>query len=219
LYQKGTNLNSRYDFLSTKWGVILYNFVTILIGFIFGLVFGSFFEYFIHKNFLHHTPRLLDQSKYIKSMCLGHSVSHHGHYLPDRHYTQDITNKEEVLTFTKYDVIFLLTGIIGLFYITSVLIRHLFNLQFAYLPPEAIGTTIAIVIYYIAYESLHVIMHVPHKGKWLRNTYFMRWLNRHHYQHHLIPSTNLNVVIPLADYLLGTKRSLPKEKYVYADAD
>ena len=151
-------------------------------------------------------------------MCLGHSVSHHGHYLPDKHYIQDETNKEEVLTFTKYDVIFLLAGISISFYFIAMLIHSLFNLQFTYLPQEAIGATIAILLYYIAYEGLHVIMHVPNKARWLRNTIFMKWLNRHHYQHHLTPNMNLNVIVPLADYIFGTKRSLPKEKYIYADA-
>ena len=33
-------------------------------------------------------------------------------------------------------------------------------------------------------------------------------MNEHHYQHHKKASTNLNVVLPLADVILGTRRKL-----------
>ena len=74
----------------------------ILFGFILGAVIGSFVEHFVHKYLLHDTPRLLRKFKYVKSMWNGHVVSHHGTYLPDEHYTQDHTNKEEVLTFYSF---------------------------------------------------------------------------------------------------------------------
>ena len=43
-------------------------------------------------------------------------------------------------------------------------------------------------------------------------------MNRHHYQHHVDPRTNLNVILPIADYVWGTKRKLPKDQRVIADA-
>jgi hypothetical protein len=58
--------------------------------------------------------------------------------------------------------------------------------------------------YYIAYEYFHWCMHVP-RGRWFQGTRLFKWVDRHHRLHHLEPMRNLNVVLPVADYLLGTR--------------
>ena len=192
--------------------------VGLIAGFCTGTVFGSFFEHAVHKYFLHSTPKIFRKNSYVKSMWQGHAVSHHGSYLPDDHYTQDETNKNEVLTVSWYEGPLLIIGATAFFFIAAVLIRLLLGIKFTFIMPEVFGAAIAFTIYYIMYEGLHALMHVPKKWKWLRNTRFMVRLNRHHYQHHVDPRTNLNVILPIADYVWGTKRRLPKEQRVIADA-
>ena len=185
-------------------------------GFFGGIVLGSFLEHAIHKYLLHSTPKLLRKSKYVKGMWQGHSVSHHGNYMPDDHYTQDETNKEEVLTFKWYEgplIVIISTSVI---FGISALVRYIIGLPFNPIMPEVIGISIAFSLYYIAYESLHAIMHVPKKWMWLRKRRFMVWLNNHHYQHHIDSRTNLNVIIPIADYVWGTKRKLTGDQKYYA---
>ena len=196
----------------------MFDFLFIVFaGFIAGIVLGSFFEHAIHLYLLHSTPKFLKKSEYVKSMWKGHSISHHGTYAPDDHYTQDNTNKGEVLTFSWYEGP-LIVATATLFSLgIAATIRSLFGIRFSLIMPEALGACIAFTLYYIAYESLHALMHVPEKWKWLRNTRIMLWLNRHHYQHHVDPRTNLNVIIPIADYVWGTKRGLSKEQQVIAD--
>ena len=179
-------------------------------GFCIGIVLGSFIEHAIHKYFLHSTPKILRKSKYVKSMWQGHAVSHHGRYIPDEHYTQDETNKDEVLTFSWYDGPLIIASAALISFGIAATIRSLLGIRFIFFMPEVMGAIIAFVIYYIAYECLHALMHVPKKFRWLSNTSFMIWLNRHHYQHHLDPRTNLNVILPIADYVWGTKRRSPK---------
>ena len=187
-------------------------------GFIGGLVLGSFFEHAIHRYFLHSTPKILRKNKYVKSMWKGHAVSHHGNYAPDEHYTQDETNKNEVLTFSWYEGPLLIASATAFSFGVAALVRSLLGITFNPIMPEVIGVGIAFTLYYIAYESLHALMHVPKRWNWLRNTSMMLWLNRHHYQHHVDPRTNLNVIIPIADYVWGTKRRLPKEQQIIADS-
>jgi len=64
------------------------------------------------------------------------------------------------------------------------------------------------VVLYCVYEYLHYCMHVPRERNVERSGLFFR-LNGHHLLHHRYPDRNLNVVLPLADLLLGTllKRS------------
>ena len=191
--------------------------IEILLGFITSIILGSFIEHAIHKRLLHSTPKFLRKISFVKGMWFGHSVSHHGHYLPDDHYTRDETNKEEVLAFGWYHGPLIILSAVLVTYLLDMGIRSLFNFPIRLFLPEILGVGIAFTLYYTAYESLHAIMHVPNKWKWLLRTKVMRWLNRHHYQHHVDPRTNLNVIVPIADYVWRTRKVLPKEQHQYAD--
>jgi hypothetical protein len=62
---------------------------------------------------------------------------------------------------------------------------------------------VTISAYYGAYEYLHWCMHLPKKRNIERSGIFFR-LNGHHVLHHRYPKCNFNVVLPLADWFLGT---------------
>ncbi|MBI2541932.1 sterol desaturase family protein [Candidatus Woesearchaeota archaeon] len=207
-----------YGGWNDKRGKILVNWAGISAGFAAGVALGSFMEYGIHKYFLHSTPKHLRKIKYVKGMWHGHVVSHHSNYAPDDHYTRDDTNKNEVLTFSWYEGFLIVASATAVVYGIDASIRMMLGISVALLMPEVIGFGLAFAAYYAAYEWLHAVMHVPNKWRWICSTGIMKVINRHHYQHHLNPSTNLNVILPLADYVFGTKQQLPKEKYIYADA-
>ena len=65
----------------------------------------------------------------------------------------------------------------------------------------AIAATIA--TYYAAYEGFHYLMHRPSIG-WIERSRSFRFLERHHRLHHVHMGKNFNVVLPLADFSLGT---------------
>ena len=79
------------------------------------------------------------------------------------------------------------------------------GLYFLFGPPSAVGLLVAVLMYQTAYEYLHYCMHVP-QGRWVERRWLFRWINDHHVQHHRKHFTNLNVVLPIADYLFGTRR-------------
>ena len=66
-----------------------------------------------------------------------------------------------------------------------------------------IGSTIACCAYYGAYEYMHWCMYLPKKRNIERSGIYFR-LNGHHLLHHRYMHKNYNVVLPLADLLLGT---------------
>jgi sterol desaturase/sphingolipid hydroxylase (fatty acid hydroxylase superfamily) len=66
-----------------------------------------------------------------------------------------------------------------------------------------VGATTATAGYYTAYEYIHWCMHLPRKRTVERSGIFFR-LNGHHLLHHRYMGKNFNVVMPLADLLLGT---------------
>jgi hypothetical protein len=67
-----------------------------------------------------------------------------------------------------------------------------------------VGALSALTLYYFLYEYLHYCMHIP-KRRWLETTGWFRWLDSHHHMHHKRHFHNLNVVLPLADFVLGTR--------------
>jgi hypothetical protein len=69
--------------------------------------------------------------------------------------------------------------------------------------PVMWGLLGSIVVYYGLYEYIHWCMHVPAKRNIERSGIFFR-LNGHHLLHHRYMKKNLNVVMPLADLVLGT---------------
>lgn len=69
--------------------------------------------------------------------------------------------------------------------------------------------------YYGAYEYLHWCMHLPKKRTVERSGIFFR-LNGHHLLHHRYMYRNFNVVLPVADLLLGTLLVRSKVRFAQA---
>lgn len=65
------------------------------------------------------------------------------------------------------------------------------------------GFALTVSVYYVGYEGLHYLMHKPTIGFIERSRYF-RFIERHHRIHHVRMDRNLNVLLPLADLVLGT---------------
>lgn len=74
---------------------------------------------------------------------------------------------------------------------------------------------IVCAVYYCAYEYLHWCMHLPKKRIVERSGIFFR-LNGHHLLHHRYMNRNFNVVLPLADLLLGTLLVRSKVRFAQA---
>lgn len=73
------------------------------------------------------------------------------------------------------------------------------------LPYAAFLATFGVVValYYAGYEGLHYLMHKPSIPA-IENSGYFRFLKKHHALHHVYMDKNLNVLLPLADLLLGS---------------
>ena len=73
------------------------------------------------------------------------------------------------------------------------------------LPYLAFLVTFAAVtaLYYVGYESMHFLMHMP-SVPIVERTRVFEFIKRHHRIHHVHMNRNLNVLLPLADLVLGT---------------
>jgi hypothetical protein len=85
-------------------------------------------------------------------------------------------------------------------------------LAIAWSPNAARLFIVVIVLYYVLYEVLHTLYHLPETVR-VAHGRVVRTLRLQHEIHHdptLMRRANFNVTIPLADWVLGTtRRAIP----------
>jgi len=156
-------------------------------------IYASFFEWTLHK-YLMHTPLW-------RYPFHAHTVVHHGLFRTGEDYFLSDAKVIRKVRFAWWNAPFIL-----LLHAPAIL-----WLQEALAANIIFGAFAALVLYYFLYEYLHYCMHIP-KGRWLENTAWFRWLDSHHHMHHKRHFSNLNVVLPLADFIFGTL--VPAEDHI-----
>lgn len=165
--------------------------LTLIAVFVATLIYGSFFEWALHR-FVMHRPFLFLNYPY-----RTHAVTHHGTFGSGRDYHLLEEKNRNLVTMAWWNGPALL----------------MINAPAALLAVWISGTWWAIAAfmlalgsYYALYEYFHWCMHVP-GPRWFQRTAIFRWVDRHHRLHHLKPGRNLNVVFPVADFILRTRLS------------
>ena len=160
----------------------------LTIGFVSAVVFASFFEWTLHRFVMHKPIGKFDYP------FKAHALVHHHVFKADHtyHVIDPKDSKTIPMAWWNGPVLVLLTS--SPFAIISILAGS-----------WAIwtGAIIAAALYYVAYEYIHWCMHLPKKRNIERSGIYFR-LNGHHLLHHRYMHKNFNVVMPLADLLLGT---------------
>ena len=152
-----------------------------------GVLYASFAEWAIHKRLMHQ-PILGIQHFYF-----GHAKVHHGVYKADDTYVVGDRPPRE-LTLAWWAMPFPIMLQIPLLAAIALIISL----------PGMVGFAAALVLYQFSYEYLHYCMHVP-RNRWFERTRAFVWLNDHHFEHHRKHGNNLNIVLPIFDYLLRTR--------------
>ena len=152
-------------------------------------LYGSYFEWFFHR-YLFHSP------KYWYRAFREHTLVHHQIYKGDNTYYADEHEHPEKVAMDWWA----LPAMVGFHLPFLWLIQRITGI------PSMWGGAAAIATYYLLYESLHWVMHVPSAVKFLWRFRAFRYLDAHHKVHHKYMLSNLNVILPLADLTLGTLR-------------
>jgi sterol desaturase/sphingolipid hydroxylase (fatty acid hydroxylase superfamily) len=158
------------------------------IAFLIGLIYASFFEWLLHRYLMH---RPLGGFRYPFER---HTLIHHRVFRAD--HTYHLVDEKDAHTIPMAwwnGPLLILVGV------TPFGVASGFTGQWGLLA----GAFICCAVYYGAYEYMHWCMHQPKKRQVERSGIFFR-LNGHHLLHHRYMGKNYNVVLPLADLLLGT---------------
>ena len=168
-------------------------FVVIPLAALVGILQTSMFEWVYHRYWLHR-PWLPPQ------MFTAHTLVHH--QLCKHEDTFHITEpeQEEALTFQWWAAPILMALNMLPYGIVALFVRG----PAAY-PWTAFMCTVGaiVLLYYFAYEGFHYLMHKP-TLPWIERRGFFKFIKNHHRLHHVYMGKNFNVVLPLADLMLGT---------------
>lgn len=165
-----------------------------------GVVFASFFEWTLHRFFMHQPVGKFEYA------FRAHALVHHQTFKADHTYHLIHEKDKETIPMAWWNGPVLVTCAALPFIITAILTGHWGLL---------VGAVVACGAYYGAYEYMHWCMHLPKSRKIERSGIFFR-LNGHHLLHHRYMHKNFNVVLPLADLCLGTL--LLRSKVSFAQA-
>lgn len=79
--------------------------------------------------------------------------------------------------------------------------------------PFLIGLYVSLIVVSDLFVRVHDAIHYPGLHPWMERQGWFRFLEVHHYIHHVDMEANVNFLLPLADWLFGTmRRSLTKDE-------
>lgn len=175
-------------------------------GVVSAIVLGSLGEWLVHRYFMHKR-----WPSFLNTPYVLHHVAHHWHhYTPDRYlhdgpikyhpiadpYSVCATNRGRFLVAASQIVFYLSFGIVFLFVPMWALTSNpVFVASF-------VATILALCFLFL---RVHDVIHHP-ADRWMERQRWFRFLNRHHYVHHIDTGANTNFLLPLCDGLFGTLR-------------
>lgn len=156
---------------------------------LFSCVLMSFVEHQVHARMMHKPFFLSNRFEVFKKVFLHHATLHHGTYAVN--FADEPVGRGE----DKGIRLSVLEGV------TESLV---FAVPFAlFSVTGATAFVFVVALHHTIWNMIHLEMHKP------EHRFFSQWpvykyLARHHLMHHKYPSKNMNVVFPLADFVLGT---------------
>lgn len=151
--------------------------------------FANYIEWLAHRGPMHN------RVEWMEIVFKRHTLSHHEYFRED---SMPATSHRD-----WYYILFPVWGIFAIFLpalpivaVAWFFISH--NVALLFFAMAA--------FYFIFYEWLHLIYHLPESNPLVRSR-FVQFLQRHHRHHHnkrLMQKFNFNVTFPISDYLFGT---------------
>ena len=162
-----------------------------------GIVALSFTEHAIHRHLMHRhrlPAWVYRASGEFETQFHNHAVLHHTTYY--KVFDQEPSGEGKYLNLR-----ILPPDVARVFALFSPLCVALW----VWLSLASALTLCAMILSHILlWNAVHVQMHVPEHQRWFRETGWFRLLARHHFMHHQRSNRHFNVVLPIADYLVGT---------------
>ncbi len=186
-------------------------FVITVAAIIFTFTLSSLFEWVTH-GFLYHVPL-----PFLKKIQVIHEKGHHWGLFPPTRYIQNETRYDH-MSFKQEEGNWKLADNSKDYWFakgSQIVLHFVIGIPTILLPAWVLtagnmtffGTTV-VTLGFISYllASVHGSIHTE-KGRWFENHAWFKWLNRHHYIHHIDMTANMNFMLPLCDYVFGSRKA------------
>lgn len=183
--------------------------ITLLGAPVFIFTIGSLYEWLVHRFLYHGKSRL----PVWRDIYVIHHRGHHWHrFPPDRYVEHGPLNRIPVVPPEPFDVCESPRSR-AIAWLMQFMLYFGVGIVFTFIPTWLVTQNLPFTLASIAsgfvcsylFIRVHDLMHYP-QGAWLERRGWFRFLNRHHYIHHVDPRANLNFMLPLCDLLFGTLR-------------
>lgn len=161
-------------------------------GLIGGMFFASFFEYFVHRYIMHKGFSLFGGKPVFYAQHHNHAALHHGTFYKQFDHEDDPTGREISIVFTPEEIVAFQLAFLPVEILIAV-----------FSPVVAICFSVMAILHNLLWNTIHRQMHQPAPHAWA-NWALYRFYARYHFLHHRHTGTNFNVVLPFADFVLGT---------------
>lgn len=171
--------------------------VHVLITIPIGVVALSFAEHAIHRHVMHRKRfpawvyRALPD---LKAQFHNHAVMHHGTYYKRFDHEPSDEGKYFNLRILVPDTVRILIAFSPILLALAMFVSTV----------SAVVILVMVIGHNLTWNAVHMQMHIPERKAWFRNTATYRFLARHHFMHHQRTGRNYNVVLPIADFILGS---------------
>ena len=169
--------------------------IIVVAAFAVAVVYATFAEWVIHGTFMHKPLARF------RHFYHGHAEVHHGVYGSDSTYLVGDRPRVDI-TLALWAMPFPVLAHMPALVVIAIFVGL----------PVAAGVFAALTLYQASYEYLHYCMHVP-GDRWLERTRFFQFVQLHHRLHHVFYLKNLNVVVPIADFVLRTRVKMPESDF------
>jgi hypothetical protein len=170
---------------------------------------GSLYEWIVHRYLYHGRSRI----SLFNDIYVVHSQGHHWHrFPPDRYVEEGPVERIPVFPAEPFEVCHTkprrFLAWVGQFAIYLVV-----GILFAFLPawlitgnvPFTVAAVATGLVEFYLFIRVHDVTHYP-AGRRMERWAWFRFLDRHHYIHHIDNMANINFLLPLCDGLFGTLR-------------
>jgi len=149
----------------------------------------SFVEHSVHRHLMHKRNILSRRLHSFNKTFEHHAILHHGHY------SKIFSDEPAAPGEDRHVRLSIREGFLEALPVAALL--AVFSLQ------GAIIFELVVCSHHFVWNKIHLEMHKP-EHRFFSGWSAYKFLARHHYLHHKYPTQNFNVVLPFADYVVGT---------------
>jgi hypothetical protein len=182
---------------------------------LFILTLGSLYEWIVHRFIYHHASRF----KLFDDIHEIHVRGHHWHRFPPDRYVEEGPIERIPVSPADPNALCGSAGQRSLAWLAQFALYLSVGIPFAFVPAwfathnvvfTASAVVSGLVVCYL-FIRVHDVIHYP-SDTWMERQAWFKFLDRHHYVHHIDNAVNLNFFLPLCDLLLGTLKLQPTKQ-------